>query len=125
VRVRVRRDRRLGYLQLCSDRRFHRATMTAFEESTGLAPTAYWVEAVVGGAPAYALRPRGAEYARSYGARLMGWAAHGDGCGAFPGADDARIRGMLEVTVARRRLEYPDAEHLVFFGAGRRVSRLG
>jgi hypothetical protein len=98
--------------------------MTAFEQATGLAPTQYWVEAVFGGAPGHALRPRGAEYARGHGARVMGWAAHGGGCGAFPAADDDRIRAMLETTVARRRIEYPDAEHLVFFGAGRRVTRI-
>jgi hypothetical protein len=122
--VRLRRPQRLGYLQLCADRRFHRSTMTAFEQATGLAPEAYWIEAVVGGAPGHALRPRGAEYARGHGARIMGWAAHGDGCGAFPGADDERIRRMLEVTAARRRLEYPDAQHVVFFAAGRRVTRI-
>jgi hypothetical protein len=41
-----------------------------------------------------------------------------------PAADDDGIREMLERTATRRRLEYPDAVHYVFFGAGRRVSRL-
>jgi hypothetical protein len=122
--VRLRRPQRLGYLQLCVDRRFHRLTMAAFEEATGLSPTAYWLESVVGGAPGNALRPRGADYARGHGATLMGWGAHGGGCGGFPGADDERIRGMLEVTLARRKLEYPGAEHLAFFAAGRGVRRL-
>ena len=124
MRVRRRQGQRLGFLQLCADRRFHRLTMEAFEEAAGLSPTAYWIEAVAGGAPAVALRTRAAELARARGATVMGWAAHGDGCGGFPQADDARIRAMLETTVARRRLEYPQAEHLVFFATGRRVKRL-
>ena len=40
-----------GFLQLCSDLRFHRATMAAFEEATGLAEDGYWIEARPGGAP--------------------------------------------------------------------------
>jgi hypothetical protein len=124
VRVRRRPPGRLGFLQLCADRRFHRLTMDAFEEATGFAPTDYWIEALAGGAPAVALRTRATEFARSQGATVMGWAAHGDDCGGFPGADDERIRAMLATTVARRRLEYPGAEHLVFFGSGRRVSRV-
>jgi hypothetical protein len=124
VRVRRRGEQRLGFLQLCVDRRFHRLTMAAFEEATGLASTAYWIEAVVGGAPGHALRPRGAEYARAHGARVMGWAAHGNGCGGFPDVGDDRLRAMLEATLGRRRVEYPDAEHLAFFGSGSRVTRL-
>jgi hypothetical protein len=122
--VRRQRGGRLGFLQLCAERRFHRLTMDAFEQATGLAPTDYWIEAVAGGAPALALRTRAMEFARSQGATVMGWAAHGDVCGGFPGADDDRIRAMLETTVARRRHEYPAAEHLAFFATGRRVSRL-
>jgi hypothetical protein len=111
-------------VHLCADRRFHRRTMEAFELAAGLGPDRYWAEATVGGAPAQALRPRGADYAYGHGARHMAWAAHGGGCGAFPGADDERIREMLERTVLRRRLEYPDAQHYVFFAVGRSVTRL-
>jgi hypothetical protein len=124
VRVRRHRGRRLGFLQLCAERRFHRLTMDAFERETGLSPTDYWIEALAGGAPAVALRTRAMEFARSQGATVMGWAAHGDVCGGFPGTGDDRIRAMLETTVARRRLEYPAAEHLVFFGGGKRVTRV-
>ena len=128
MRVRVpvpgRRPAQLGFLQLCADRRFHRATMLAFEEATGLEPTAYWIEALSGGAPGQALRTRALDLAHRKGARLMGWAAHGDDCGGFPGVADDRMRAMLETTVARRRVEYPDAEHFAFFGSGRRVTRL-
>jgi len=98
--------------------------MEAFEQAAGLAVDRYWIEATVGGAPGQALRPRAADHAYANGARLMGWAAHGDACGGFPDADNERIREMLERTVLRRRLEYPDAEHYVFFAAGRRVTRL-
>ena len=124
LRVRRRGEQRLGFLQLCADRRFHRATMLAFEEATGLAPTAYWIEAASGGAPGQALRTRALEHAHRQGARVMGWAAHGDGCGGFPDVGDDRLRAMLETTLARRRVEYPDAEHLAFFGSGSRVTRL-
>jgi hypothetical protein len=122
--VRRRGESGLGFLHLCADRRFHRRTMEEFEQAAGLAPDRYWVEATVGGAPAQALRPRGADYAYGHGARHMAWAAHGEACGAFPGADDERIREMLERTVLRRRLEYPDAQHYVLFASGRRVTRL-
>ena len=124
MRIRQRRAAQLGFLHLCDDRRFHRKTMDAFEQATGLASDRYWIEATVGGAPGQALRPRGADYAYRQGARHLAWAAHGDDCGGFPGADDDRIREMLERTVVRRRLEYPEAQHYVFFAAGRRLTRL-
>ena len=114
----------LGFLQLCADRRFHRVIMEAFEQAAGLAPDGYWIEAIVGGAPGQALRSRAADFARSKGATQLAWSAHGDACGGFPDTPNERLREMLERTVERRRVEYPDATHYVFFATERRIERL-
>lgn len=84
-----------GYLQLCSDLRFHRATMLAFEQATGLAADAYWIEARPGGAPSWGDNTRAARLAHRRGAVYMGWAAHGDECLGFPGEPNERIADRL------------------------------
>jgi hypothetical protein len=99
-------------------------TMEAFEKAAGLKPDAYWIEAAVGGSPGQALRSRAADFARAHGATHMAWTAHGDECGGFPDTSNERIRELLERTADRRRLEYPDATHYVFFASGRRVTRI-
>jgi hypothetical protein len=104
-----------GFLQLCSDRRFHRATMHAFERATGLGPEDYYIEARPGGAPIYADRTKSGRLAYRDGAAHMGWAAHGDGCRGFPGEFDGDLLRKLERTVRRRAEDFPRAVHYVLF----------
>jgi hypothetical protein len=104
-----------GYLQLCSDLRFHRATMLAFEKATGLAPDGYWIEARPGGAPSWADNTRAARLAHRRGAVFMGWAAHGDECLGFPGEPNDRIADRLAHTVRKRAEEFPRATHIGLF----------
>ena len=120
----LRRPGERGFLQLCADRRYHRNTMLAFEELTGLGFDDYWIEAAAGGAPASVARTRTADYAYEHGAVHMGWAAHGDGCGGFPGLPDEQLLEMLHRTVARRASEFPNARHYALFGVGGRVRPL-
>lgn len=110
-----------GFLQLCSDLRYHRLVMEAFERATGLAPDGYWIEARPGGSPSWADNTRAARTAHRHGAVHMGWAAHGDGCLGLPGQSDAAIRAQLERVVRRRAEEFPAAAHYGLFGAGGEV----
>ena len=106
-----------GFLQLCADRRFHRPTMTKFEEETGLEPGDYWIEAQAGGAPSWDRPTKTAEYAYEHGLKAMGWAAHGDGCGGFPGVPDDVLREMLVTTARARKADFPRAGlHYMLFG---------
>ena len=115
-------DVRLGYLQLCADRRFHRLTMLAFERETGLAPDEYWVEARSGGAPAWGDPTRAARIAYREGARIMGWAAHGDRCRGFHNATDSEMRAKLARTIGRRRNDFPQAHHYALFAVAGEVA---
>ncbi len=116
----------LGFLQLCADRRFHRAVMSAFEDATGLGCDRYWIEATAGGAPALETFTTTARFAYDNGARMMGWAAHGDACGGFPGLDDDEIEAKLEAAALARATELPTAEHWTLFAtaSGIRVVKL-
>lgn len=105
-----------GFLQLCSDLRYHRLTMSAFEDATGLAEDGYWIEARPGGAPSWADNTRAARLAHKLGASHMGWAAHGDECLGFRGEPDARVRARLEQTLRKRADEFPGAVHYALFG---------
>ena len=58
---------------------------------------------------------QGSRLAHGGGARLMGWAAHGDVCLGFPGVGDATLRRRLHSVAARRAGEFPQAEHLALF----------
>ena len=117
----------LGFLQLCADRRYHRATMEAFERATRLAPEDYWIEARPGGAPAWDDNTRAARLAHRNGAVHMGWGAHGDGCGGFPGVRDDELRAKLRRTAQRRAEEFPRAAHYALFAtvAGVEVEQVG
>jgi hypothetical protein len=112
---------RLGYLQLCAERRYHRITMEAFERATGLGPDEYWIEARAGGSPGWADKTITARNAFKNGARIMGWAAHGDVCLGFPGASNLELRHKLAKAVRKRREDFPQATHLQLFGEGDRV----
>jgi hypothetical protein len=106
-----------GFLQLCSDRRYHRKIMMAFERETGLQPNDYYVEARPGGAPSWADTTRIARFAYRSGASFMGWAAHGDRCFGFYGAANDELRRKLERTARRRAEDFPRASHYLLFGA--------
>ena len=108
-------EQRLGFLQLCAERRFHRATMHAFERTTGLSPDEYWIEARAGGSPSWAENTRTARTAFRFGARHMGWAAHGDTCLRYPEFSDAELRRRLERVARRRAEEFPAATHYLLF----------
>lgn len=110
-----------GFLQLCADRRYHRITMEEFEARTGLRPDQYWIEVTAGGAPAFETVSGTAEFAYDQGARVMGWAAHGDVCGGFPERSNAEMRAAVEARARERAADFPDAEHWVLFAAGGRV----
>ena len=112
---------RWGFLQLCADRRYHRMTMAAFEEATGLGPDEYWIEASAGGAPGLGVSTDTARFAYGQGARVMGWAAHGDQCGGFPGLDNEEILAKLRTMVSDLAPDFPEATHWILFGAGGRV----
>jgi hypothetical protein len=105
----------LGFLQLCAERRFHRAVMEAFERETGLAPDEYWIEARAGGAPSWSDNTRTARIAHRFGAKTMGWSAHGAECRGYPGESDAALRSRLDKTARRRAEEFPNVSHLLLF----------
>lgn len=111
----------LGFLQLCADRRYHRKTMAQFERATGLRPDQYWIEATAGGAPALDAATATASFAYGNGARIMGWSAHGDGCGGFPGCSDEELRAKLDAAAGERAKDFPAASHWTLFGAGGKV----
>lgn len=99
---------------MCADRRFHSKVEEEFRHLTGLLATEYWIEATAGGAPAVE-NPKTADYAHAHGARIMGWAAHGSGCGGFPGVSDEEIREKLAKVIEERKTRYPDATHFRIF----------
>jgi hypothetical protein len=111
-----------GFLQLCSDRRFHRAVMIAFEHATGLGPEDYYIEARPGGAPAFADKTKSARLAYRDGAAHMGWMAHGDVCRGFYGESDAELRARLARTVEKRARDFPNASHYAIFALDGGVS---
>jgi hypothetical protein len=111
----------LGFLQLCSERRYHRQTMLAFEQATGLAPDEYWIEARPGGTPSWSDNTKAARLARSEGAEYMGWAAHGDRCGGFPGASNLELARKLDGSARKRAAEFPGVTHLALFAAAGHV----
>ena len=114
-------DERLGFLQLCAERRFHRRVMEAFERAAGLAPDGYWIEARPGGAPSWVDNTRGARLAYRNGATQMGWSGHGDVCLGFPGKSTDELRRMLAKTARARADEFPRARHYLVFATDAEV----
>jgi hypothetical protein len=104
-----------GFLQLCADRRFHRATMREFERLTGLGEDEYWIEARAGGAPSWSDNTKTGRFAYGQGARVMAWSAHGNDCGGFPGVSNEELRRKVEQSMKRRAEEFPEAEHFALF----------
>ena len=105
----------LGFIQLCADRRFHRKTMEAFEELSGLDADGYWIEAQPGGAPSWRDATPAAELASSGGVAHMAWTAHGDECGGFPGLSNDELRNKVASTARQRASEFPSATHYGLF----------
>lgn len=112
-------DSVLGFLQICIERRFHRAVQLEFQKKTGLSETNYWLQADVGGSPLMEENRKAADYCYKLGAKLMGWSAHGASCGGFPGIPDAEIQAKLLVTLRGKASEYPRAKHYAFFATER------
>ena len=113
-----------GFLQLCSDRRFHRKIMDEFERVTGLGPTDYYIEARPGGAASWADTTRMARLAYRSGAGFMGWAGHGDACAGFHGTTNAELRRKLDRTARRRAGDFPRATHYLLFAENGDVEAL-
>jgi hypothetical protein len=107
-----------GFLQLCSDRRYHAKIMAAFEQETGLSSSDYYIEARPGGAPSWGDTTRMGRFAYRNGATFMGWSGHGDICRGFRGASNIELRRKLEDAARRRAGDFPRAEHYVLFGEG-------
>lgn len=104
-----------GFLQLCSDRRFHVEVMKAFEDAAGIDSDEYFIEARPGGAASWAESTPAGRLAYGAGARLMGWAGHGDRCLGFRGASNEELLRKLEQTVRKRAADFPRATHLLVF----------
>jgi len=111
----MEQGKRLGFLTLCADRRFHKKAEEKFQELTGLEPEEYWIEAAAGGTPGIETA-KTADYAYGHGgARLMGWAAHGDNCGGFPGVTTEEMEEKLLKAIEKRKKQYPQARHFRIF----------
>ena len=113
-----------GFLQLCSDRRYHRKIMAEFERVTGLGPSDYYIEARPGGAASWADTTRVARFAYRSGASFMGWAGHGEICRGFYGATNDDLRRKLDRTARRRAGDFPRATHYLLFGENGDVEAL-
>jgi hypothetical protein len=109
----------LGFLQMCVERRFYRAIQEEFEKLTGLSHYEYWIHTDAGGSPKMtaSLHKVAPDYCyKKQEVRIMGWAAHGTGCGGYdPPAPDHVIHSELIQILNLRVDEYPKAEHYAFF----------
>jgi len=107
----------MGFLQLCADRRFHSCLQNQFQKDANLdSAQKYWIHADAGGTPAMAHLTTAPDYCyHTKGVKVMGWSAHGDGCGGFPGQPDERIRQALAATAQEKVKAYPKATHFVYF----------
>jgi len=107
-----------GFLQLCADRRFHKLIQQEFKKDAKLPSREdYWIHADAGGTPMMADRKILPVYC--YGkkrVRLMGWAAHGDGCGGYGEEvpDDVIMQDLCK-TMQKNVREYPEATHFIYF----------
>ena len=108
----------LGFLQLCADRRFHSLIQNEFQKDAGLKEsTDYWIHADAGGTPKMEHLTIAPDYCyNDKKVWLMGWAAHGAGCGGFgEHVKDQVIRKALKETVERQQRRYRDARHFCYF----------
>lgn len=108
----------LGYLQMCADRRFHRVIQQQFKKDVGLSEREdYWIHADAGGTPKMGDQDIAPDYCyNKKGVRMMGWSAHGDGCGGFgEHVPDKDIREALCKTMQDNIKSYPKATHFIYF----------
>ena len=49
------------------------------------------------------------------GVKVMGWSAHGGGCGGFPNTGDDEIRRELTRVAQAKAATYTKARHFVYF----------
>lgn len=108
----------MGFLQLCADRRFHKSIQQAFEEDAGLTSReAYWIHADAGGTPKMECQRITPDYCYiNKEVRLMGWSAHGAGCGGFgEEVPDEVIMRELCATMQRNVRKYALAKHFIYF----------
>jgi hypothetical protein len=107
-----------GFLQLCADRRFHQCIQQEFKKDAKLTSREdYWIHADAGGTPKMAGQRVTPNYCYlTKGVRLMGWSAHGAGCGGFgETVPDDVIRRALCETMQKNVREYPLAKHFIYF----------
>ena len=108
----------LGYLQMCADRRFHRIIQQQFKKDVGLSEREdYWIHADAGGTPKMGDQDIAPDYVYyKKGVRMMGWSAHGDGCGGFgEQVPDDEIKKALCKTMQDNIKAYPEATHFIYF----------
>jgi len=108
----------LGFLQLCADRRFHKCLQQKFQTDAELdSPEAYWIHADAGGTPKMESLITAPDYCyKKKGVRLMGWSAHGSGCGGYGDhVPDDVIQSELNEVAQRRAADYPQATHYIYF----------
>ena len=107
-----------GFLQLCADRRFHNCIQQEFKKDAKLTSREdYWIHADAGGTPKMESQRTAPNYCyNDKKVRLMGWSAHGDGCGGFGEhvRDDVIMRALCE-TMQRNVRAYPLAKHFIYF----------
>jgi hypothetical protein len=107
-----------GFLQLCADRRFHKCIQRAFKEDAGLTSRKdYWIHADAGGTPKMECQRITPDYCYiNKKVLLMGWSAHGAGCGGFgEEVPDEVIKRELCNTMQRNVRKYPLAKHFIYF----------
>ena len=107
-----------GFLQLCADRRFHSLIQEEFMKDAKLSSSEdYWIHADAGGTPMMADQKITPVYCyRDKEVRIMGWSAHGDGCGGYgQEVPDDVIKRDLCKTMKKNVREYPLATHYIYF----------
>ncbi|MDT5270901.1 MAG: hypothetical protein QOH49_3087 [Acidobacteriota bacterium] len=107
-----------GFLQLCADRRFHQLIQQEFKKDAQLSSREdYWIHADAGGTPKMAGQRVTPNYCyHQKDVRLMGWSAHGAGCGGFgEKVPDDVIMADLCKTMQTNVREYPLAKHFIYF----------
>jgi hypothetical protein len=107
-----------GFLQLCADRRFHKLIQQEFRKDAKLTSREdYWIHADAGGTPKMASQRVTPNYCYDKKeVRLMGWSAHGKGCGGFgEEVPDDVIRWDLCTTMQTNVSRYPLAKHFIYF----------
>jgi hypothetical protein len=121
----------VGFLRSCIDKRFEAATRAYVEREFHLDPSAYYHEAVAGGALGLPPPVNGADYVyhqafvkKKFDLKWMFWQVHFDACGGLPIEQDdprydnakiyANFLAVFESTdpLVSFQLRYPGVEHI-------------